>query len=501
MPQPRSYDRILVDIVEYVYHYQINKPSSFHRARLLLLDSFGCAMESLHDDAVKMIIGPHVPGTVVPNGFRLPGTAMQLDPVKGAFDFATMIRYLDHNDALGGVEWGHPSDNLGAIVAAADWSARSSTCKDNDDEQATRRGPALNIRTLLTAMIKAYEIQGCFQAANSFNAVGIDHTILVKVASTAVISWLFGLSEVQALAALSQAWMDGHPLRTFRAAPNTVSRKGWAAGDACMRAVHLVLLTRAGQAGSLTPLTAPRWGFYACLFRDKEFSLPVPYSETIIHQAVFKLIACEGHALTAAQAALELSDNARLAGIDLAQNTESIEVRTQLPALTIIDKTGELHNAADRDHCMQYVIAVILLKGSLIEPQDYQNHSPWASDPRVTDLRNKMTLQEDKSFTRDYYDRNIRSAATSIKTTSTNGSWSSESTIHFPLGHPNAVDTEEKVISKLRANVGSKFSEEEIKQLQSELENDELPIQEYVDLWARSEDSAVQGSQRRGQRL
>lgn len=367
----RSYDRILADIITYVYHYEVTNPDSFSRARILLLDSFGCAMESLNDNSVKAIIGSCIPGTLVPNGFRLPGTAMQLDPVKGAFDFATMIRYLDHNDALGGVEWGHPSDNLGAMIAVADWLGRSSR------ESSQASGPPLNIRTLLIAMIKAYEIEGCFQIANAFNAVGIDHTILVKVASTAVISWLFGLSEEQALAALSHAWMDGHPLRTFRAAPNTVSRKGWATGDACMRAVHLVILTRAGQEGSLTPLTAPRWGFYDSLFQHKEFSLPVPYGEAIIHKSVVKLMACEGHGLTAAEASLQLSKELSNAGLDPAQSVDKIEVRTHLPAIIIIDKTGDLHNAADRDHCIQYVIAVILLKGSFIEAQDYQNESPW----------------------------------------------------------------------------------------------------------------------------
>ena len=239
---------------------------------------------------------------MVPDGFRLPETDIQIDPVKGAFDLATRIRYPDHNDALGGVEWGHPSDNLGAIVAVMDWLSRPSHWG-----KVFHSGPELNVHTFPIAMINAYEIQGCFQVANSFNAVSIDHTILVKVASPAVTSWLFGLTENQALAALSQAWTDGHPLRTFRAAPNTIARKGWAAGDTCKRAVHLVMLTRAGQDGSLNPLTAERWGFYSSFFQNKEFDLPVPYGELIIHRTIIKLIACESHGLTAAEAALQFS--------------------------------------------------------------------------------------------------------------------------------------------------------------------------------------------------
>lgn len=492
----RPYDGILTDIVTYVYHYEVTDANSFSRARILLLDSFGCAMESLNDNSVKKIIGPYIPGTLVPDGFRLPGTAMQLDPVKGAFDFATMIRYLDHNDALGGVEWGHPSDNLGAIIAVTDWLSRSS----REDGQAVPSGPSLDIRTLLIAMIKAYEIQGCFQVANSFNAVSIDHTILVKVASTAVISWLFGLSEEQALAALSHAWMDGHPLRTFRAAPNTVSRKGWAAGDACLRAVQLVLLTRAGQEGSPNPLTAPRWGFYDSLFQHTEFSLPVPYGENIIHKSVVKLMACEGHGLTAAEATLLLSKELSNAGFDHAQVVDKIEVRTHLPALIIIDKAGDLNNAADRDHCIQYIIAVILLKGSLIEPQDYQNESPWASDPRVAELRKKMVLYEDKGFTKDYYDLNIRSAATGVKILSADRSWAREIVVHFPIGHPSAARTEEGILSKLQANLQLKFSEEEVGTLKSALDDDRLPVHKYIDLWVRSEDPQ-QGGQRRRQKL
>lgn len=473
------YDQILVDIVQYVYHYNIQSPKSFARARTLLLDTLGCAIESLDDASVRRIIGPPIPGTIVPNGFRLPGTTIELDPVKGAFDLGTMIRYLDHNDALGGVEWGHPSDNLGAIVPVMDWLSRSGQSK-----HASPTGPPLTIQTLLVASVKAYEIQGCFQVANSFNAVSIDHTILVKVASTAVLSWLIGLTEQEALAALSQAWMDGHPLRTFRAAPNTSARKGWAAGDACMRAVHLVMLTRNGQGGSPNPLTVPRWGFYSSLFQNKEFSLPLPYREAIIQRTIVKLIACEGHGLTAAEASLQLSKTLKERGIDQV-SIERIQIRTHLPALIIIDKSGEMYNAADRDHCMQYIVAVVLLKGQLIDASDYQDESPWASDPRVIGLRKKMVLQEDKDFTKDYYNLDRRSAATGISILLKDGSWIEEAVVHLPMGHPDAVGTDEGIARKLWSNLKPKFDDDEIENLQVALENDEMPVHEYIDLWVR----------------
>ncbi|KAL9134712.1 MAG: hypothetical protein Q9175_004100 [Cornicularia normoerica] len=472
----RSYDQVLVDIVHYVYHYEVKSPESFSRARLLLLDAFACAMESLADPSVRNIIGPYIPGTVVPNGFRLPGTNIQLDPAKGAFDFGTMIRYLDHNDALSGVEWGHPSDNLGAIVAVMDHLSRSLGPVSNS-------GPRLNIRTLLTAMIKAYEIQGCFQAANSFNALGIDHVILVKVASTAITAWLYGLSEEQGLAALSQAWMDGHPLRTYRSAPNTISRKGWAAADACMRAVHLVFLTKAGQDGAPTPLTA-QTGFYHCLFQNKEFALPKPYGETIIHQSIIKLIACEGHALTASEAALKLSMVLRERALNPAGDAIArIDVRTQRPALTIIDKPGDLFNTADRDHCLQYIIAVVLLKGDQIAASDY--HSPWASDPRVADLRKKMVLREDEGFTEDYYKPDIRSVATGISILLANGARIDEVVVPFPVGHPSAAGTKDSTINKFFVNLRAKFSEAEARNLRDALSDEELPVHEYVDMWTR----------------
>ncbi|MCJ1419859.1 hypothetical protein MMC32_006215 [Xylographa parallela] len=482
MSASRPYDQVLVDTIAYVYHYPIQNPASLARARMLLLDTFGCAMESLSHPAVRRIIGPPVPGTVVPAGFHLPGTDIVEDPVKGAFDFGTMIRYLDHNDALGGVEWAHPSDNLGAIVAVMDWLSRTSAA---DARARNTVGPPQTVDTLLVAMIKAYEIQGCFQTANSFNAVGIDHTILVKVAATAVCAWLLGLTEEQALAALSQAWMDGHPLRTFRAAPNTISRKGWAAGDACMRAVHLTLLTRAGQDGAPHPLTGPRWGFYHALFGGKEFEMPMPYGETIIHRAVVKVIACEGHGLTAVEAALQLGAEMRNAGLDPRRDVARIEIRTHRPAMVIIDKAGKLFNAADRDHCMQYIVAVVLLKQKVIEAVDYLDGSPWASDPMVDELRGKCVLTEDKAFTEEYYNLGVRSSATGIRVLSKNGVWLAEKVVRLPLGHPSADGTAEAVLEKLNTNLRERFSDAEVQELGLGLEKGQTPVHEYIDLWTR----------------
>ncbi|KAI9739971.1 MAG: hypothetical protein M1818_005027 [Claussenomyces sp. TS43310] len=473
-----SSDQVLLDIVKYVYHYEIQSEASFRRARELLIDSLGCAVESLDDRGLRSIIGMPVAGTIVPNGFRLPGTNLELDPVKGAFDLGSMIRYLDHNDALPGAEWGHPSDNLGAILATMDWLARSSS-------QSV--GPPMTIRTLLVAMIKAYEIQGCFQIANSFNALGIDHVILIKVASTPILSWLMGLSEDQAVAALSQAFMDGHPLRTYRAAPNTISRKGWAAGDACMRAVHLTLLTRAGQDGAPHPLTVPRWGFYDALFRQQLFQFPKPYREDVVQRAVVKLIACEGHGITAVEAALKLGTELAARGLDPARSIERIDIRTHKPAMTIIDKTGDLVNAADRDHCMQYVVAVALLKGRVIEVADYKDSSPWATDPRVTELRSKMFLREDEEFTKAYYVLEKLSAATGITVHLNDGSQLDEAVIHVPVGHPLSTNDLDgiNIQTKFAKNLRRRYTEEEVSVLQTALENDHLPVDAYVDLWRR----------------
>lgn len=469
------YDKVLLEITKYVFHYQLDSSEAWERARLALLDALGCAMESLQvsPECTKML-GPVVPQTIVPNGFRLPGTGHQLDPMKGAFDLGAMIRYLDHNDAYPGAEWGHPSDNIGALLSVADWLSRSNGLTQN---------PPMTMRTLLTAQIKAYEIQGCLQQLNSFNAVGLDHTILVKVASTALVSWLLGLSETQTLAALSQAFQDGHPLRTYRQAPNAGPRKGWAAGDACMRAVQMALLTRMGQPGAPTVLTASRWGFYTTLFGGKEFVLQREYASWVMETVFFKLIPAEGHGISAVEAALQLVEMMAERGLNPEHDIETIRIRTQRPAYTIINKSGPLRNAADRDHCLQYIVAVVLLKGEVIDTRDYMDSSPWASDERVDQLRTKMEIVEDEQFTRDYKDLKKRSCSNGLTILLNNGEELGEVLVEFPIGHPRRDDTLQQVRLKFRRNMRFAFEESEIDRIMRAVENDDMLVHEFVDLF------------------
>lgn len=388
----RTYDRHIQDIVNYIFHYKIDDQKAYRSARSALLDAIGCAIETASkSNECESLLGPVIRGTTVPNGFKVPGTNHQLDPVKGAFDLGVLIRYLDHNDALGGAEWGHPSgrshflitplanclttitDNLAAILAVADWLSRESTAGNY-----THIGPPLTMRTLLTALIKAYEIQGCYQMRNAFNKFGIDHVILVKLASAAVVSWLLGLTEEQTMATISHVWMDGHPSRVYRSGTNTIPRKGWAAGDASMRAVHLALLVRAGQPGAPGALSASPWGFLQRTFGDKGFELPRPFGTWTIQHVLFKVMPVEGHGISAVEAALVQRQQLRHAGMG-PQNIQRMHIRTTEAAALIINKQGPLYNAADRDHCIQYLVALALLKGQPPEVEDYQDGSRWAN--------------------------------------------------------------------------------------------------------------------------
>ncbi|KAF6238855.1 hypothetical protein HO173_002727 [Letharia columbiana] len=443
------YDQVLVDIVSYVFHYEVISPRAWERAKVALFDALGCAFETLKESReARDLIGPVVEGTIVPNGFRLPGTSLQLDPVKGAFDLGSLIRYLDHSDAFPGAEWGHPSDNIGAILAVADHLSRTTTF------------PPLTMRTVLQALIKAYEIQGCFQIRNAFNQHGLDHTILVRIASTAVVAHLLGLSQSQTLAALSHAFVDAGPLRSYRQSPNAGPRKGWAAGDACMRAVHLALLAKKGQPGAPTVLTDPKWGLYTSLLHGKEFQLPKPFATWVVESVFFKIHAAEGHAASAVEAALTLARQMRSRepplDMSIADAINHVRVRTQKPAMIIINKQGSLHNAADRDHCMQYMIAVILLKGSMITSADYSDSSPWATDSRVEVLRRKIELVEDEQFTADYHDDKKRSAANALQATLL-GEVMEEVLVEYPMGHPWRDDTAGLVRQKFEDNVNGLF--------------------------------------------
>ncbi|KAH1654176.1 hypothetical protein KXX16_002592 [Aspergillus fumigatus] len=474
------YDKPIVDITQYVFHYQIDDQKAWSAARVALLDAMGCAIETLStSEECQKLLGPTVPGTEVPNGFRLPGTNLSLDPVKGAFDMGTLIRYLDHNDALSGAEWGHPSDNLGAILAVADWLCRASA-----SGRYKHTGPPLTMRTLLTALIKAYEIQGCYQIRNAFNAFGIDHVILVKLASAAVVAWLLGLTEEKTQATLSHVWMDGHSSRVYRTGANTIPRKGWAAGDACMRAVHLALLVRAGQPGAPTPLSSLPFGFYARTFGASGFEMPRPFGVWTIQNTLFKLMPVEGHGIAAVEAALVQLGKLRARGLG-PECIARVEVRTTQAADLIINKRGPLCNAADRDHCIQYVIALAFLKGSPPEVSDYRDESYWAESEELASLRERIFIHVDEHLTRDYLDLNKKSIGSVLTVHLQDGSELAEVLIEYPAGHVRNPATARAVQEKFTKNMRLMFTETEISKILQETRKDNLLIMDFVDLFVK----------------
>lgn len=337
-------------------------------------------------------------------------------------------------------------------------------------------------------MIKAYEIQGCFQIKNAFNKVGLDHTILVKVASTTVVSWMLGLTSEQALSALSHVWMDGHPLRSYRQSPNAGPRKGWAAGDACMRAVHLALLARAGQPGAPTVLTQPKWGFYDVLFDGQCFQLPRPYGTWVMENIIFKVNTAEGHGMTGVEAALLISQVIFERNLSPERDIAHIRVRTQAAGMTIINKQGPLHNPADRDHCMRYMIAVVLLKGTMIDTSDYQDHSQWAGSTAVEQLRAKIDMVEDPGFTADYHDPAKRKVANALLVTMKDGTKLSEVVVDFPLGHPKRKDTVGAVKQKTRHNLALRFPQKQVDKIIRTTEDDsflDMSTSIFVDMFAQ----------------
>ncbi|MEI9968980.1 MAG: bifunctional 2-methylcitrate dehydratase/aconitate hydratase [Terracidiphilus sp.] len=418
-------DKVLTDIADYALNFRIDSDLAYETARYCLIDTLGCGLEALEYPACTKLLGPIVPGTVVPNGARVPGTSFQLDPVQAAFNIGTIIRWLDFNDTWLAAEWGHPSDNLGGILATADWLSREAIASGR---------PPLTIRDVLTAMIKAHEIQGCIALENSFNKVGLDHVVLVKVASTAVVCQLLGLNRDQTINALSLAWVDGQSLRTYRHAPNTGSRKSWAAGDATSRAVRLALIARAGEMGYPSALTANTWGFYEVSFRGQEFKFQRPYGSYVMENILFKIsYPAEFHAQTAVEAAMKL--HARLDAMGKsAADIQKITVRTHEACLRIIDKKGPLSNPADRDHCVQYMVAIPLLLGRLTAA-DYEDEI--AADPilgpRIDALRAKIECVEEPRFTADYHDPEKRSIANSLRIELNDGTILEE-TVEYPIG-------------------------------------------------------------------
>ena len=470
-------DGVLVDIADYVLNYRVDSSLAYETARNCLIDTLGCGLEALEYPACTKLLGPIVPGTVVPNGAKVPGTPYQLDPVQAAFNIGTVIRWLDFNDCWLAAEWGHPSDNLGGILAVADWLARNAV--------ATGRTPP-TMRDVLTAMIKAHEIQGCIALENAFNKVGIDHVVLVKVASTAVVAGLLGLTRDEIINALSLAFVDGQALRTYRHAPNAGSRKSWAAGDATSRAVRLALIAQTGEMGYPSVLTAPTWGFYDASFRGKHFSFQRPYGSYVMENVLFKIsYPAEFHAQTAVEAAMSL--HRRLAEMGRsAADIAAIRIRTHEACIRIIDKSGPLHNPADRDHTIQYMVAVPLLFGRLTA-SDYED--AVAADPRIDALRAKITCVEDPAFTRDYHDPEKRSIANAMTIELTDGTVLPEVLVEYPIGHKRRrADGIPLLEAKFRTNLARRFVEKRQRAiLDVSLDQERLEamaVNDYVDLYA-----------------
>lgn len=485
---PLQPDRVLLDIADYVLDYRIDSPAAFETARYSLIDSLGCGFEALDYPACTKLLGPVVPGTIVPNGARVPGTPYQLDPIQAAFNIGAMIRWLDFNDTWLAAEWGHPSDNLGGILATADWLSRTAVAEGR---------PPLTLRHVLDAMIKAYEIQGIIALENGFNRVGLDHVVLVKVASAAVCTAMMGGSRDVVVNALSQAWVDGQSLRTYRHSPNAGSRKSWAAADATSRAVRLAILSGQGEMGIPTVLSAKEWGFYDVLFGGREFRLKRPYGTYVMENILFKVsYPAEFHAQTAVECAITLHEMLK----DRIDGIEKIVIRTQEPALRIIDKRGPLTNPADRDHCMQYMVAVALIFGRL-GAADYEDDV--ASDPRIDALRAKISCVEDEGFSRDYLDAEKRSIANAVQVFFKDGSSTPDIVVEYPAGHRRRrAEGVPLLIGKFQRNLERRYKKQQSDRIFSlALDHQgliETPVAEFMDLLAIPEMNRPPGAARSG---
>ncbi|MEW9897564.1 bifunctional 2-methylcitrate dehydratase/aconitate hydratase [Chitinivorax sp. PXF-14] len=466
-------DQVLIDIADYVVDTPIGSDEAYHTARLCLIDTLGCGLEALDYPACTRLLGPIVADTRVPNGARVPGTRFQLDPVQAAFNIGAMIRWLDFNDTWLAAEWGHPSDNLGGILATADWLSRIRVAKGE---------PPLTMRDVLTAMIKAHEIQGCLALENSFNRAGLDHVVLVKVASAAVCCRLMGGNREQIIDAVSQAFVDGQPLRTYRHAPNTGSRKSWAAADATSRAVRLALFTMKGEMGYPSVLTARTWGFYDVLFKGSAFRFQRPYGSYVMENILFKLsFPAEFHAQTAVECAIRLHPQVQ----GRLDEVERIIITTQESAIRIIDKKGPLANPADRDHCIQYMTAIGLIQGRL-SAADYEDTA--AADPRIDMLRDRMICVENPAYTQDYLDPDKRSIANAVQVFFRDGSKTANIEVEYPIGHRRRRDEGMPVLqAKFEANLARRLPaarQQAIVALTADQARLEAtPVNEFVDLF------------------
>lgn len=461
-------DELLRQIASYIANYKEPSENALLHARLCLADAMGCAMLALEFEECTKLLGPVVPGTTVPNGARVPGTSFILDPILAAFNFGCLVRWLDYNDTFLALEWAHPSDNLGALLPLMDY--------------LTRTGKSFTVRDLLIALIQAYEIQGCLSIYNSFNRVGFDHVIFIKLAIAGLATRAMGGTEKQIIDALSQVFIDTGPLRTYRHAPNTGSRKSWAAGDAAARGIQLARLTMLGEQGYATPLSAPKWGLQDILFSGKPLKLEKPLNSYIIENILFKIsYPAEFHAQTAVEAALDLHPQVK----DKIQDIEKIEIFTHDAAIRIITKSGPLYNPADRDHCIQYMVACGLLYGHL-KAEHYSDEA--SQDKRIDELREKTLVEEEPQFSKDYLDPKKRSISSTLKITFKDGKVLGPMTVEYPRGHPRRREEAIPMLyEKLRHNLVARFDKEQIDKivtlLQSPEKLDRMNVPEFVDLF------------------
>lgn len=475
MNTKQQVDQLLVDIADYVLNKEITSEEAYETAAYILADTMGTGILALNYPECTKLLGPTVPGTVVPNGSRVPGTSYVLDPIEAAFDIGAMIRWLDYNDTWLAAEWGHPSDNLGGILATADYLSRKNVAEGKEP---------LKVKDVLTAMIKAHEIQGVLALENSFNRVGLDHVLLVKIASTAVVTGMLGGTREEIINALSHAWIDNASLRTYRHAPNTGSRKSWAAGDATSRAVRLATMALKGEMGYNTALSAPGWGFQDVLFEGKEVTLARPLDSYVMENVLFKVsFPAEFHAQTAAEAAIELHPEVK----DRLDDIEKITIRTHESAIRIIDKKGPLHNPADRDHAMQYIVAIGLIKGDIVA-EDYEDDV--AAMPIIDELREKMVMEEDEQYTKDYLDPEKRSIANAVKVYFKDGSSTEEIAREYPLGHRRRREEAiPEVVQKFKNNIRTWYASKKADKIEEVCLDHaalkETPVNEFVELFVK----------------
>ena len=466
-------DELIQKIADYVHDYNITNNEAISTAKYCLMDTIGCGLLALTFPECKSLLGPHIEGTEVPNGARVLGTNYKLDPIKAAWDNGAIIRWLDFNDTWLAAEWGHPSDNLGGILSACDYVSQNFPEKD------------ISVRDIIYFMIKAHEVQGVLALENSFNRVGLDHVLLVKIASVGVISVILGLTKEQTIDALSQAFVDGQSLRTYRHAPNAGPRKSWAAGDATSRAMQLVWLTKKGQIGYPSAISAPTWGFKDVLFKGKDLIINQEFGTYVMENVLFKIsFPAEFHAQTAVEAAVKLHEEVKNRFDDI----DKIKIITHESAIRIISKEGELNNPADRDHCLQYMTAIGLLKGNLVA-EDYEDSV--ANDPMVDNLREKMEIEEDLSFSKDYLDPSKRSIANSLQIFFKDGTCTDLEEVHYPIGHKNRRSEGIPIlINKFEKNLKTQFSDDRVKEIMSLFEDNEklfnLSVSKFVDLFVKN---------------